>query len=90
MESARTKFCPAVWLSGFFALGALAHLVRSIFGFTLVIAGHEIPISASVMLFVVLGALSAGAFILGLKKPFCKSDHKEKNQSGGGCCGHSH
>ncbi len=86
----KSKFCPAVWLSGFFALGALAHLVRSIFGFTLVVAGHEIPVIASVVLFAVLGALSAGALFLGLKKPCCKSGHKEKNKSEGGCCGHSH
>ncbi|HLD50003.1 MAG TPA: hypothetical protein VJC08_02265 [bacterium] len=86
----KTKFCPAVWLSGFFALGALVHFLRFVFGATLVVAGYEIPMTASVALFVVLGALSVGAFVLGLKKPFCKSEHKEKNQSGGGCCGHSH
>jgi hypothetical protein len=86
----KPKFCPAIWLSGFFALGALAHFLRLIFGFALVVAGHEIPMIVSVALFVVLGALSAGALFLGLKRPCDQSEDKEKNKSGGGCCGHSH
>lgn len=80
----KAKFCPAVWLSGFFALGALAHLVRSILGFTLVVAGHEVPMTVSVLLFVVLGALSVAALFLGLKRPFCKS----KTEAKGDCCKH--
>ena len=69
----QAKFCPAVWLSGFFGLGALVHLVRWMLGFSLIVAGHEVPVKASALLFAVLGTLSAGALFLGLKRPCCES-----------------
>ena len=87
----KSRFCPMIWLSGFFALGALAHLLRSILGVTLVVAGHEVPRTVSVAIFVIFGALSIGALFLGSQKPCCHSKHHEKNVSGeAGWCGDSH
>ena len=69
MENQTAKFCPALWLSGFFALGAVAHLVRLLFRASLVVAGHEVPFELSIILVLVLGSLSVGAAILSLKRP---------------------
>ena len=80
----KRKFCPAIWLSGFFALGALVHLARVILGFSLVVAGREIPISASIGLCIGLGVLSVGALALGLKRP-CESGQAPEDK-GGSCC----
>ncbi len=65
----KAKFCPALWFSGFFGLGVLVHLVRLIMGFSVVIAGHEIPLSFSAVAALVFGILSAGLLILSLKRP---------------------
>jgi hypothetical protein len=67
-----TKICPAVWLSGFFALGALAHLLRTIFRFSLVVGGFEVPLGMSLVITMVLGALSIGLLYVGGSKPCCK------------------
>ena len=69
MEKAKVKFCPAMWFSGFFGLGALGHLVRLITGFSVVIAGREIPLAFSKVAVLVFGILSIGLLILSLKKP---------------------
>ena len=81
MENAKTKFCPATWFSGFFALGALVHLVRLIKGFSLVVAGHAIPLAVSGWFALIAGILSIGLLIVSLKRP-C-----EKGKEGtSGCC----
>ncbi len=72
MEKMKSKFCPAMWLSGFFGLGALVHLVRFIARFDLVVADHEIPLALSGFLVLVLGIFSIGLLILSLKRP-CES-----------------
>lgn len=82
MENEKTKFCPAMWLSGFFALGAVVHLVRFLFQISLTVGGHEIPLTVSFVLGLVLGAFSLALGIAGLKRP-C-----EKNQKMGTCCKH--
>lgn len=69
----KAKFCPAIWLSGFFGLGALMHLIRLLAGFSVVIAGKEIPYAFSGAALLILGALSAGLLVLGLKRP-CGTD----------------
>ena len=66
------KFCFATWFSGFFGLGALVHLVRSILKFPLVVNNYEVPISLSVTLAVVLGALSLVLLYVSCKKPCCE------------------
>ena len=76
----KSKFCPALWFSGFFGLGALAHLVRSILGFSVVIAGREIPVLWSVVIAAILGGISAGLLVVSIKKP-CETG-KDK----GRCC----
>ncbi len=81
----KAKFCPALWFSGFFALGALVHLARSIFGFSLIVAGHEIPLIASVLLGLVLGVLSVALFFIALKAP-CKGKQSGGEKVKGGCC----
>ncbi len=79
MKNEKAKFCPAMWLSGFFGLGAVIHLVRSVFGFGLVVAGRDIPVGTSVVLALVLGLLSVGLFVVSLKRP---CDQKKT------CCEH--
>ena len=66
------KFCLSTWFSGFFGLGALVHLVRSILKFPLVVNNYEVPISLSVTLAVVLGALSLILLYVGCKKACCE------------------
>ena len=68
------KFCPAMWLSGFFALGALVHLVRSVIGFELIVGSYAVPVSLSVGLAVVLGILSGVLLFVSIKRPFCCGD----------------
>ena len=65
------KFCPAMWFSGFFALGALVHLIRSVIGFDLIVGSHAVPVSLSIALAVVLGTLSVALLFISLKRPFC-------------------
>ncbi len=81
MKTGKTKFCPALWFSGFFGLGAIAHLVRAVTGFSLVVAGREIPVSFSAAIALVFGALSAALLILSVKRP-CEGE-KDKGSS---CC----
>lgn len=61
--------CPAIWFSGFFGLGAVAHLVRLILRFPLTIGTWEVPLTTSLIVAVVFGGLSIGLLILGVKKP---------------------
>ena len=65
----KAKFCPALWFSGFFGLGAVVHLVRLITGFSVVIAGRAVPVSFSGAAVLVFGALSIGLLVLSLKRP---------------------
>jgi len=75
------KLCPAIWFSGFFGLGAVMHLARSILRFPLVVNNYEVPIVLSVTLAVVLGAISLALLYVGCRKPCCKKEEKE------GSCG---
>ncbi len=86
----KDKFCPAVWLSGFFAMGAVVHFLRAVSGVTLVVGGYEIPVMASAGLVAVFGMLSAGALFLSLKKPCGQSKCSKDGKKEGGCCGNSH
>ena len=79
MEKMKTKFCPAMWFSGFFALGSLVHLIRYIFGFGLIVNGHAISLQMSGLIALVAGILSVGLFIASLKRP-CESGKDS------GCC----
>lgn len=85
METPKSKFCPAMWLSGFFGLGAIVHLVRSLLGFSLVVSGYEISITTSLIVGVVLGVLSIGLLVVSIKRP-CESEHGQKKEKGT-CCG---
>lgn len=68
-QKGEARFCPAMWLSGFFALGALVHLVRFVLKFGLVVAGHEISVGTSGMLGLGLAVLSIAFLVVSLKKP---------------------
>lgn len=81
MEKSKVKFCPAMWFSGFFGLGAVMHLVRLVTGFSVVIAGREIPLAVSAVAVCVFGFLSVGLWVLSLKRP-CEM----KNAGGATCC----
>ncbi|MGH7197423.1 MAG: hypothetical protein ACREH5_01615 [Candidatus Omnitrophota bacterium] len=63
-----------IWFSGFFGLGALVHLVRSILQFPLAVGIFEVPVSLSVVLAIVLGGLSIGLLYLGCKPSCCQKD----------------
>ncbi|MBI3313560.1 MAG: hypothetical protein HYZ83_04950 [Candidatus Omnitrophica bacterium] len=81
MENKKSKFCPAMWFSGFFGLGAVMHLIRLLGGFSVVIAGREIPLGLSGVAVLVFGILSVGLLLISLKKP-CEM----KKDSGSACC----
>ena len=84
METEKSKFCPAMWLSGFFALGALVHLIRYLLHFSLTVNGYEVPLTASFGVAVLFGAFALVFGAAGMKRP-C-----EKNQKSGSCgCKHS-
>ena len=68
----KEKFCPAIWFSGFFGLGALVHLIRFVLRAPLVVGRFEVPLGFSLMLVIVLGGLSVGLFYLGTRRPCCK------------------
>ncbi len=80
MEKMKNKFCPAVWFSGFFGLGALAHAIRFITRFSLAVNGREIPLSISGLVAVVLGIFSIGLLVASLKR------HCEPKEASSGCC----
>ena len=69
MEREKSKFCPAIWFSGFFGLGAVVHLVRFLLQVPVMIGTFEVPLKLSAVLFLMLAGLSAGLLILGLKRP---------------------
>lgn len=63
------KFCPAIWFSGFFALGFLVHLLRLALQIPLSVWGKPVAMSTSAVIAVVFGVLSAGLLAAGLKRP---------------------
>jgi hypothetical protein len=81
MENEKARFCPALWFSGFFGLGAVVHVVRLITGFSVVIGGREIPLEFSGVAVIVFGILSVGLLILSLKRP-CET----KKEGASVCC----
>jgi len=73
MESGK-KFCPAMWLSGFFAAPVVVHANRLIQKMDVVVDGRTIPMSWSTII-VVVGAISSiGLLLLSCKKPCCKKE----------------
>ncbi len=81
MEKMKSKFCPAMWFSGFFGLGALVHLMRYLFGFGLIVNGHAISLRVSGIFALVAGILSVSLLIVSLKKP-CETGKGGTS----GCC----
>ena len=57
--------CLCLWLSGLFAMPAIAHIVRSILGWPMTIAEHSFTIRESIVIAVVAGILSAVFGIMG-------------------------
>lgn len=72
MESSG-KFCPAIWFSGFFGLGAIVHMVRFILRFPLVVGTFEVPLSLSLALALGLGAVSLALLYVGVRRPCCQA-----------------
>ena len=72
--------CLAPWLSGFFALPAVAHLVRIIAGWEIVWNGSPVTIRTSWIVMVVSGLLSLVFGLIARKK------HKESGSVQGECC----
>ena len=63
------KFCPALWLSGFFGLGFVVHLLRLAFRVPVTIGETPVSMIASVVIAVVFGLLSIGLLALSLRRP---------------------
>ncbi len=63
------KFCPAMWMSGFFGLGFMVHLMRLIFRVPITIGETPLSMVASGVIVVVFGLFSAGLLALSLKRP---------------------
>lgn len=61
------RSCLMMWFSGFFGLGFVAHTLRFIFRVPVTLGTHVIPLSASVLLMIVFGALSAVFYSLAAK-----------------------
>ena len=84
------KFCPAMWLSGFFALGALVHIARFLLKVSLIVNGKEIPLAASAGIGVLLAVLSSALLAASLFRP-CEKKGGPGGEAGhghaGGCCG---
>ena len=74
MEAQPKKFCPAVWFSGFFGLGALVHFIRLVLRMPLTVGTFEIPLGLSLVLVIVFGGLSLGLFYVGVRRPCCKRE----------------
>ena len=81
METNKPAICPAVWFSGFFGLGAVVHLIRLLLHVPVRIGTFDVPLTASVILVLVFGGLSAGLLYLAMRRPFCE----EKGSCGGAC-----
>ena len=54
----KCKCCNFSWLSGFFALAAIAHIIRLIFRFEVAFNGNIVPMNVSVGIVAVAGVLS--------------------------------
>lgn len=63
------RFCPAMWLSGFFGLGFAVHLLRLILRVPVTIGEAPISMALSGVIVVVFGLLSVGLLVLSLKRP---------------------
>jgi len=72
MEETNRKFCPALWFSGFFGLGAIVHLIRLLTRVSLIVGNYQVPLGVSLVVFVVFGGLSLGLLFVGLKRPCYK------------------
>ena len=73
MEHKEKAFCPAVWFSGFFGLGAVVHTVRFLLKIPVTIGTWHVPLRTSAILVVLFAALSAGLLVLGCRRPCCGS-----------------
>lgn len=54
----KCKCCKNMWLSGFFALGAIVHALRFVARVPMQLANWPVPMALSVVVVVVAGALS--------------------------------
>jgi hypothetical protein len=54
-----------MWLSGFFGLAVVAHVIRLVLGFTIQIGETAVPVSWSVAIVVIAGILSAVFYKMG-------------------------
>ncbi len=59
---------PRVWLSGFFGTIAVGHIARALTGWTVVIAGREIPLSWSGIIGGAALVISLGLLFLGRRQ----------------------
>jgi ABC-type transporter Mla maintaining outer membrane lipid asymmetry permease subunit MlaE len=57
--------CTLTWLSGFFAMPALMHLIRIIIGWPLTLAEHTFTAKESIVIIAVTGIFSAVLGIIG-------------------------
>jgi hypothetical protein len=79
----KSKFCPALWFSGFFATAALVHIVRFFAGWDLRVGGLEVPLVASGVAGTVLLLVSLGFLAAGIGRP---CERKAGSKTSGSCC----
>lgn len=60
--------CAFGWLSGFFAMPAIVHLIRALAGWEVTFKGNPVAIKTSWMVFVIAAVLSVIFCILGCRK----------------------
>lgn len=70
--------CALLWLSGFFAMPAVMHIVRVIAGWQLTVAEHTFTTKESVVVIVITGIFSLVLGLIG-----CMVAHKKEGAS---CC----
>ena len=74
MDTHEKKVCPATWFSGFFGLAALVHLIRLLLRLSVTLGNFAVPMSLSVLVFLVAGAISLFLLWVSLKRPCCKKE----------------
>ncbi len=70
-EKKCTCSCLPIWLSGFFALIAIVHIVRLVCQWPVVIDGWHVPMSLSVVVAIAAGIISGGLLYSACRKCEC-------------------
>lgn len=73
MDKTSGKFCPALWFSGFFGLGAVVHLVRLLLRVPVIVGTWHVPLRFSALAVAIFGGLSLALLYAACRRPCCPS-----------------